>query len=80
MDSCGIKPRDFSKPFEEYRKSARVASSILAEEIEEKGSITWDRVLQAADGDGLVYKLTLKYLRLNGYDIGNNSQPFVKKH
>ena len=31
-----------------------------------------------ADFDELVYKLTLKYLRQKGYDIGNNKIPRVK--
>jgi len=30
------------------------------------------RVLGTAGHDELVYKLTLKYLRQQGYDIGNN--------
>jgi len=27
----------------------------------------------------LVYKLTLKYLRRDGYDIGNSDRPEIKK-
>ena len=80
MDSCSTKPRDYNKPFEDYRKAGRIASNILKEEIEQKDSITWDRVLKVAGRDELVYKLTLKYLRQDGYDIGNNTQPFVKKY
>jgi len=29
--------------------------------------------------DELVYKLTLKYLRRDGFDIGNNKMPEIKK-
>jgi len=29
--------------------------------------------------DELVYKLTLKYLRRDGYDIGNRENPEIKK-
>jgi hypothetical protein len=31
-----------------------------------------------ANNDELVYKLTLKYLRQRGFDIGNNKTPRVK--
>lgn len=79
MDSCSTKPRDFNKPFEEYREAARIASNSLQSEIDEKGSVSWDRVLQVAEREALVYKLALKYLRESGYDIGNNTRPFVKK-
>ena len=79
MDSCSTKPRNYDKPFEDYRQAARIATNKLGQEIEEKGSITWDRVLQVADRDEVVYKLTLKYLRQDGYDIGNNKQPLVRK-
>ncbi len=79
MDSCNTKPRKYDKPFEDYRQAARNVTNKLKSEIEERGSITWDKVLQAADRDEVVYKLTLKYLRQDGYDIGNNKQPFVRK-
>ena len=37
-----------------------------------------ERVLEITDYDELVYKLTLKYLRQKGCDIGNNTIPRVK--
>jgi len=79
VDSCDTKPRKYDKPFEDYRQEARAVTNKLKPEIEAKGSITWDKVLQAVDRDEVVYKLTLKYLRQDGYDIGNNKQPFVRK-
>jgi hypothetical protein len=42
-----------------------------------KGEVSWTRVLEVADHDELVYKLTLKYLRQRGYGIGNNRVPRV---
>jgi hypothetical protein len=36
------------------------------------------RILEVADHDELIYKLTLKYLRQDGFDIGNNIMPRVK--
>ncbi len=79
MDACNTKPRKYQKPFEEYRQIARSVANKLEPEIEAMGSVTWERVMQAADHDEIVYKLTLKYLRQGGYDIGNYKRPFVKK-
>ena len=79
VDACSTKPRRYNKPFEEYRQSARALANKLEPEIETRGRITWERVMQATDRDEVVYKLTLKYLRQDGYDIGNYKQPFVTK-
>jgi uncharacterized coiled-coil protein SlyX len=51
---------------------------LLSEEISNTGEVSWKRVLEITDYDRLVYKLTLKYLRQKGYDIGNNTIPRVK--
>jgi hypothetical protein len=48
------------------------------EEISKNGEVSWRRVLEVTDYDELVYKLTLKYLRQRGCDIGNNTIPRVK--
>lgn len=79
MDACSTKPRKYHKPFEEYRQTARSVTNKLELEMEAENGITWERIMQAADHDEVVYKLTLKYLRQDGYDIGNNKQPFVRK-
>lgn len=78
MDACNTRPRD-NRPFEEYRKLAREATRKLEQEIEVNGSITWERVMQVVNREEVVYKLTLKYLRQNGYNIGNYRNPFVRK-
>ena len=51
---------------------------LLSEEISKTGEVSWKRVLEVTDYDELVYKLTLKYLRQKGYDIGNNMIPRVR--
>lgn len=79
MDACSTKPRRYDKPFEEYIQTARNVTNKLEPEIDANGSITWERVVQAADRDEVVYKLTLKYLKQDGYDIGNYKDPFVRK-
>lgn len=67
------------KTMEECRQEARKTADLLSEEISKTAEASWKRVLEVADHDELVYKLTLKYLRQRGYDIGNNTIPRVKK-
>ena len=63
---------------EECRQEARKITDLLSEEISNAGEVSWKRVLDLTDYDELVYKLTLKYLRQKGYDIGNNTIPRIK--
>jgi hypothetical protein len=66
------------KTMDQCKNVARKNSELLSDEISKNGQISWTRILEVAQHDELVYKLTLKYLRLNGFDIGNNSMPRVK--
>jgi hypothetical protein len=63
---------------EQCRQEARKTTELLSEEISKNGEVSWRRVLEVTGYDELVYKLTLKYLRQKGYDIGNNTIPRVK--
>lgn len=47
--------------------------------IEKNGKVLWSEILEKADHDEIIYKLTLKFLRRDGYDIGNHKIPEVKK-
>ncbi len=67
-----------NKTFEECKEIAFVNSTLLSTEIKEQGEVSWNRELKVANSDELIYKLTLKYLRQKGYDIGNNKTPRVK--
>ena len=66
------------KTFEECKEEARKNTELFSDEISKKGEVSWARILEVADYDELVYKLTLKYLRQKGYDIGYNKTPRVK--
>jgi hypothetical protein len=66
------------KTFEECKEEARQKTEILSKEILEKSEVSWGRILEMVDYDELVYKLSLKYLRQKGYDIGYNKFPRVK--
>ena len=66
------------KTFEDCKAGARRITSLMAEQIDKAREVSWNKILQVTNNDELVYKLTLKYLREKGYDIGNNKNPRVK--
>ncbi len=71
------RPYKNGKTFEDCKSEARKVSQTLSEKIQSLGEIPWDLVLDSADHDEIVYKLTLKYLREMGYEIGNYMNPKV---
>ena len=78
--SCDVRVRAYKngKTWEQCKQEARKNTELISEEILKNGEVSWARILEMADYDELVYKLTLKYLRQSGYDIGNNKIPRVK--
>jgi hypothetical protein len=81
MESCDTRTRAYKngKTFDECRQIAEKMNTDLKDIIEKHGRIQWSEILTKVDHDELVYKLTLKYLRRDGYDIGNWQIPEVKK-
>ena len=79
-NSCDVRVHAYNKgkTFEECKEEARKNTELLSDEILKNGEVSWARILEMADYDELVYKLTLKYLRQKGYDIGYNKIPRVK--
>jgi len=67
------------KTYEECKEMAEDFTTNLKLEIEKKEIVSWADLLNVVNHDELVYKLTLKYLRRDGYDIGNNKKPEIKK-
>jgi len=78
--SCDVRVHAYKngKTMEQCKEEARKNTELLSEEILKKGEVSWARILEMADYDELVYKLTLKYLRQKGYDMGYNKIPRVK--
>ena len=78
-DHCDVHGTSYkrTKTFEECKEIALFNSSLLSKEIEERREVSWNRVLKVSNSDELIYKLTLKYLRQKGYDIGNNKNPSI---
>jgi hypothetical protein len=60
------------------QRGSKKNSELLSEEILKMGEVSRATTLEKADYGELVYKLTLKYLRQKGYDIGYNKIPRVK--
>ncbi|NIP62431.1 MAG: hypothetical protein GWN01_16785 [Nitrosopumilaceae archaeon] len=81
MESCDVRTRAYrnGKTFDECKEIAKSITKEIEKDIDTKGVVKWDEILTKVEHDELVYKLTLKYLRQDGYDIGNHKIPEVKK-
>jgi hypothetical protein len=81
MSSCDRRTRAYrnGKTFDQCRQIAEALNPEFQKIISSKGKVLWSEILEKVDHDELVYKLTLKYLRRDGYDIGNWKVPEVKK-
>ena len=80
MDSCDRRTRAYKngKTFDECKEIAETISSQLQQQISQNGKVLWSDILDKVDHDELVYKLTLKFLRRDGYNIGDWKTPEVK--
>ena len=81
MESCDrrIKAYRNGKTFDQCREIAKSINMQIQKQILENGKVSWKELLEKVDHDELVYKLALKYLRLDGFDIGNSKIPEIKK-
>ena len=80
MDSCSRHTAyRHGKTYEECKELAENFTAELKPEIQTKGKLLWSELLEKVEHDELVYKLALKYLRRDGFDIGNNKIPEIKK-
>ena len=60
------------------KKLAEEITQKLKPEIIHNGNMTWSELIDKTEHDELIYKLTLKYLRRDGFDIGNSDSPVIK--
>lgn len=81
MDSCDPRTRAYKngKTFDQCRGIAQDLCSKLSGKVDQTGAVGWNEILEESGHDELVYKLTLKYLRQNGYDIGDWKAPRVTR-
>ena len=81
MESCDRRTRAYKngKTFDQCREIAESLNPDFKKQIDQKGKILWTEILDQVNHDELIYKLTLKYLRRDGFDIGNYKIPEIKK-
>lgn len=81
MDNCDARTRAYAngKTFDQCKGIAESLCSQMEIIIEKTGEVSWKHILEEGGHDELVYKLTLKYLRRDGYDIGDWKSPRVTK-
>jgi hypothetical protein len=80
VDSCDRRTRAYKngKTFDQCKEIAESLNPDFKNQISKKNKILWTEILEKVDHDELIYKLTLKFLRRDGYDIGNHKIPEVK--
>ena len=80
MESCDRRVRAYKngKTMDECKELAEKMNVEFQQTIEKNGKVLWTEILERVDHDELVYKLSLKYLRRDGFDIGNYKIPEVK--
>ncbi len=80
MDSCDRRTRAYKngKTFDQCKEIAESMNPDFKNQISKNNKILWTEILEKVDHDELIYKLTLKFLRRDGYDIGNHKIPEVK--
>lgn len=80
MDVCDVRVRAYKngKTMDQCKEIAEKMNLTLQQQINDAGKVLWSELLEKVDHDELVYKLTLKYLRRDGYDIGNSKRPEIK--
>ncbi|MFQ5440386.1 MAG: hypothetical protein ACE5DL_02880 [Nitrosopumilaceae archaeon] len=81
MEQCDRRNRPYKngKTFDQCRVIAESLNPDFKNQINQNGKILWTEILDQVNHDELIYKLTLKFLRRDGYDIGNYKIPEVKK-
>ena len=81
MESCDRRIRAYKngKTLEECKDIAESLNPDFKKQIDLKNKVLWTEILEQVNHDELIYKFTLKFLRRDGYDIGNHKIPEVKK-
>jgi len=64
--------------FENCKLKAEEITEKIKPEIKQNGKMLWSELLEKTNHDELIYKLTLKYLRRDGFNIGNSDMPEIR--
>jgi len=81
MESCDRRVHAYKngKTLDQCKEIAESMNPDFKKQIDTKGKVLWTEILEQVNHDELIYKFTLKFLRRDGYDIGNHKIPEVKK-
>jgi hypothetical protein len=81
MESCDRRVHAYKngKTLDQCKDMAESLNPDFKKQIDTKGKVLWTEILEQVNHDELIYKFTLKFLRRDGYDIGNHKIPEVKK-
>lgn len=77
MTSCSSRTYKDGHTFEQCRDIAESMNPDFKTEIQQNNEISWSHILDKVDHNEIIYKFTLKFLRRDGYDIGDYKNPRV---
>ena len=79
MKTCDSRGTSYmnGNSYDDCKKIAEDISAKLKPVITDNDSMSWTQLSEEVDHDELVYKLVLKYLRRDGFDIGNSDNPQI---
>ena len=79
MKTCDSRGTSYmnGNSYEDCKKIAEDINTKLKPVITDNGSMSWKQLSEEVNHDELVYKLVLKYLRRDGFDISNIDNPQV---
>ena len=63
--------------YEDCKKIAEDINTKLKPVITDNDFMSWKQLSEEVNHDELVYKLVLKYLRRDGFDIGDSDNPQI---
>ncbi|MXX20900.1 MAG: hypothetical protein F4Y82_03870 [Cenarchaeum sp. SB0665_bin_23] len=80
MEKCDrrVTAYKYNRTFEQCRVAARSIVPGVKARIDKDGHISWNNTLEMSEYDSVVYKLVMKYMREEGYDIGDNITPQIR--
>ncbi|MDC0186900.1 hypothetical protein OAJ08_01790 [Candidatus Nitrosopelagicus sp.] len=79
MKTCDSRGTSYmnGNSYEDCKKIAEGINTKLKPLITDNDSMSWIQLSEEVNHDELVYKLVLKYLRRDGFDIGNIDNPQI---
>ena len=79
MKTCDSRGTSYmnGNSYEDCKKIAEDINTKLKPVINDHGVMSWNQLSEEVKHDELVYKLVLKYLRRDGFDIGNIDNPQI---